>query len=364
MNHPYSNRLSRCRIAGTSRNDRSASKPRLDFARVKATACGQWPSILTGFGIPSEVLRDHHGPCPGCGGTDRFRFDDQDGHGSFICSNGGGDPVAGDGFHLLEHVHDWTPQQVLKAVAEALGLALDSPPASRPSPPRPPTPIVKVLDPDELQRRKTKLNAVWGASYQLDHPQAEPARHYLIERGLADIVRDLPNDVRLHPRLTYWQSTSSGSYEEGGDFPALVGLVRNPQGQPISLHRTWLTLGGDRKADVSEPKKLMTGVASITGAAIRLYAADHRLAIAEGIETALSIRAALPDWPVWSAINSHGMKKLILPASIIEVLICADHDSAGLKAAQTLADRLANSDKAVRLIVPEHGDFNDVLKGV
>ena len=105
-------------------------------------------------------------------------------------------------------------------------------------------------------------------------------------------------------------------------------------------------------------------MASITGAAIRLYAADHRLAIAEGIETALSIRAALPDWPVWSAINSHGMKKLSLPASIIEVLICADHDPAGLKAAQTLADRLANSDKAVRLIVPEHGDFNDVLKGV
>ncbi len=112
MNRPYSNRLSRRRIAVNPRIDPSVSRPRLDFADIKAAAQDRWPSILARFGLPTEALRNHHGPCPGCGGVDRFRFDDQDGHGSFICSNGGGDPVAGDGFHLLEHVHDWTPQQV------------------------------------------------------------------------------------------------------------------------------------------------------------------------------------------------------------------------------------------------------------
>ena len=362
MNRSNSSRLSRRRIAATPQIDPAASGPRLDFATVKAAARGQWRSLLEHLGIPSEALRDRHGPCPGCGGTDRFRFDDQDGHGSFICSGGGGDPLAGDGFHLLGHVNAWTPPQTLEAVAEALGLSLDS--ASTPRLPRKhlPTPV-KALNPEELQRRRTKLNAVWSTSYRLDHPLAEPGRCYLAARGLADLRDDLPNDVRLHPRLPYWQPTGHGSYEGMGDFPALVALVRNGQGEPISLHRTWLTACGNQKATVAEPKKLMTGMASIAGAAIRLYPADRRLAIAEGIETALSIRVALPDWPVWSSINSHGMKKLIVPATVTEVVICADHDPAGLDSAHALADRLA-SDKTVRLIVPEQGDFNDVLQGV
>lgn len=42
----------------------------------------------------------------------------------------------------------------------------------------------------------------------------------------------------------------------------------------------------------------------------------------QGIERLFLIRVALPDWPVWSAINSHGMKKLIVPDSVTEVVIC------------------------------------------
>ncbi len=363
MNHIYCNRLNRRRIAANSRIEPSSAKPSLDFATVKAAARGRWRSLLERLGVAREALRDHHGPCPGCGGVDRFRFDDGDGDGTFICSNGGGNPVAGDGFRLLEHVHGWTPQQALKAVAETLDLAFDHEHASQPSPQPSLKPAAKVLDPEELQRRRTKLNAVWRASYQLLHPIAAPARRYLAERGLADLREDWPHDVRLHPRLTYWQSTGENSFVAIGDFPALVALVRNPQGQPVSLHRTWLTLDGDGKATVSAPKKLMTGVASLTGAAIRLYPAERCLAIAEGIETALSIRVALPGWPVWSTINSNGMKNLILPTSAIDVLICADRDEAGIKAAYTLADRLANSDITVRVIAPEQGDFNDLLKG-
>lgn len=362
MNRPHSNRLSRSRIAVTDRNDPSTSKTR-DFADIKAAARHQWPSLLTRFGVANEALSNHHGPCPGCGGVDRFRFDDQDGHGTFICSNGGGDPVAGDGFGLLEHIYHWTTKEVFQEVADALGIACDKESPPRPSRQRPVKCSVKVLAPEERQRRKDKLNAVWRASYPLDHPQAEPARVYFAARGLAELRCDLPCDVRLHPKLTYWQPIGNGHYETVGDFPALVALVRDAQGQPISLHRTWLTGCGNQKAEVPEPKKLMTGVTSITGGAIRLYPADHRLAIVEGIETALSIRVALPDWPVWSAINSGNMKKLLLPPAITEVLICADHDPAGIEAANRLADRLAY-DKTVRMILPAQGDFNDVLKGV
>ena len=66
----------------------------LDFAR------GRWREILPKLGIPSESLRNRHGPCPICGGKDRFRFDDQNGDGSFYCNVCG----AGNGIHLAQKV--------------------------------------------------------------------------------------------------------------------------------------------------------------------------------------------------------------------------------------------------------------------
>ena len=44
---------------------------------VKRAAHGRWPGVLTAFGIPAGMLVNRHGPCPLCGGTDRFRFDDR-----------------------------------------------------------------------------------------------------------------------------------------------------------------------------------------------------------------------------------------------------------------------------------------------
>ena len=60
-------------------------------------------------------------PCPGCGGRDRYRFDDQDGRGTFYCG-GGGNPVSGDGFTLLNHVHGWNFKTAAKEVRIVLGI--------------------------------------------------------------------------------------------------------------------------------------------------------------------------------------------------------------------------------------------------
>ena len=80
---------------------------RLDYRAVRAAAAGRWPALLVALGIADEYLRDRHGPCPGCGGTDRFRYDDRDGAGSWLCSAGGGAPLAGDGFNLLASTDEW-----------------------------------------------------------------------------------------------------------------------------------------------------------------------------------------------------------------------------------------------------------------
>ncbi|MCW9817645.1 primase-helicase zinc-binding domain-containing protein [Escherichia coli] len=39
-------------------------------------ALGHWPRILPALGI--QVLKNRHQPCPVCGGSDRFRFDDRE----------------------------------------------------------------------------------------------------------------------------------------------------------------------------------------------------------------------------------------------------------------------------------------------
>lgn len=57
-----------------------------------------WPAILSQAGI--VVPANHrHGPCPMCGGKDRFRFDDKNGNGTWICNRA--KCGHGDGLDLL-----------------------------------------------------------------------------------------------------------------------------------------------------------------------------------------------------------------------------------------------------------------------
>lgn len=98
-----------------------AHQRRPSFDAVREASRGHWPAILPSLGIPAEHLRNRHGPCPGCGGTDRLRFDDLDGRGTWICG-GAGAVQAGDGFDLLRHVHGWTAGEALRQVARVLGM--------------------------------------------------------------------------------------------------------------------------------------------------------------------------------------------------------------------------------------------------
>lgn len=91
------------------------------FAVAKTAARGNWPKILVALDIESGCLTNKHGPCPGCGGVDRFRFDDRDGDGTWLCGRGGSDPIAGDGFELLVHA-GWSRGVALRHVVDYLVL--------------------------------------------------------------------------------------------------------------------------------------------------------------------------------------------------------------------------------------------------
>ena len=78
------------------------TKPRTaDMAR------GKWRGILLTLGVDKSFLTGKHGPCPFCAGDDRFRFDNKDGDGTFICSQCG----AGNGFSFLHRLKGWDFKQ-------------------------------------------------------------------------------------------------------------------------------------------------------------------------------------------------------------------------------------------------------------
>ena len=68
--------------------------------RTIDAAQGKWRGILLELGIPESHLKNKHGPCPMCGGKDRFRFDNKDGRGTYICGQCG----AGNGMDLAMKV--------------------------------------------------------------------------------------------------------------------------------------------------------------------------------------------------------------------------------------------------------------------
>lgn len=101
------------------------TRSKLSFPFVKTEARGQWPSIIQAItGLDSKYFTSIHQDCPisGCGGKDRFKFDDKDGNGTWYCNHGHGGKNAGDGFNLIEHHLGITPSESLFRVAGYLGL--------------------------------------------------------------------------------------------------------------------------------------------------------------------------------------------------------------------------------------------------
>ena len=95
----------------------------LTFPQVRDAALGRWKDLIfPAFAITVPAQKNKHGPCPICGGTDRFRCDDKQGKGTFICNQCG----AGDGFELIVKARGMTHGEVLKEVGAVIGLSADN----------------------------------------------------------------------------------------------------------------------------------------------------------------------------------------------------------------------------------------------
>ena len=106
-------------------------KPKLNSHEIQTQAHGQWTSILSHLAIQVPSNPKRHGPCPACGGKDRFRFDNKDGRGTWYCNRC--ETHSGDGLRLVMKVRRCSFREALELVAGFLGLtAIDTRKAATP----------------------------------------------------------------------------------------------------------------------------------------------------------------------------------------------------------------------------------------
>lgn len=297
---------------------------------LRDLAQGKWRSILPALGLSETFLSGKHGPCPVCGGKDRFRFDDLDGRGTFYCNNCG----AGDGITLALKITDRDFKSLAGEIEQLVGTI----------------PAAASRQVFTEEQKIQSLRRVWNESQPLQ--PGDQVMGYLAARGLK--LADSPIVLRLHPSLPYYEGRALQ-----GRFPAMVAVVTDVHAKGLTLHRTYLQ--GNAKAPVTEPKKLMPGK-PLPGGAIQLFPKEPHLGVAEGIETALAAHQ-LFGIPVWACVSATLLESFKVPEGVQRITIFADHDEsfAGQRAAATLAARLAKT-HAVEIKMPEApGDWLDVL---
>lgn len=212
--------------------------------------------------------------------------------------------------------------------------------------------VCRRSDPPAVDSGAAALrDRLWRTSRPLEHGTV--AVSYLTQRGCA--LPSAAADLRWLPELRH---------PSGWAGPALLALVTDAlTGRPLTLHRTWLAPDGCGKAPVEPPRLLFRGLAK-AGGVVRLWPDDALtigLGIAEGIETALA--AARAFQPVWACLDAGNLASLPVLSGVEALTVFADHDPAGLAAADRVcaAWRAAGAE-ARRWLDPRPGaDCNDYV---
>ena len=291
--------------------------------RIPDAARGRWRELLPALGIDTMFLTGKHVSCPVCGGTDRFRFDNRDGSGSFFCSQCG----SGDGFTLAMKATGKSFRQIADSIAHELGI----------------NNITTHSKPTETKSDPRKLlQNVWDGARKPE--DGSPVSMYLINRVGCQ-----------------WPSNA---IREGIQHTTMVAKITGADDKPVNLHVTYLTKDG-QKADITPNRKVLPGSLP-EGCAIRLAPAAGIMGVAEGIETAISA-SLMFDMPVWACVNANLLAKWIPPEIAKVVYVFGDNDLnyTGQAAAYRLANRLSVQFKlGVEIRIPDlpGTDWNDIHK--
>ena len=227
-------------------------------------------------------------------------------------------------------------------------------------------------DAADQEKRMRAARAIWLEAVPIG---GTPAALYLEARGitLAGLGGRWPGALRYHPDL--WCGEASIR------LPALVAAINGPDGQHIATHRTWIGPCANPPRPVVWRKALLTNpkltLGTYAGGYIRLTRggsgkpwtaldSSDTVAIAEGIETALSVAVLVPEWRVLAAVSLANIGRLKLPPAARRIIVCADNDRPGSPAAdgkERALKHLLATGAEVRLAHPDipYKDWNDQL---
>ena len=298
--------------------------PSWQAGRTEKRARNRWREILPQLGIDTRFLKNEHGPCPLCGGTDRYRFDDLNGTGSYYCNQCGS---GRSGIILLSKLHNWSYAEACAAVDKTLG-------------------------DDRSAGRKTYQRH--DATSLLDAP-AEARDHTLPIAYLAHRLGVLPAAVPLsvtrmvgHKALGYFDPPPQRSKAKPtlvGEWPCAVFETVAADGR-THAHRIYLAPGGAGKAELPvmpdgkprDAKKSATKAKgdNIAGCSV-LWGDPERarwLIVTEGIENGAAVALAFAAEieagriVVAAAISAAGIKAFQPYPATERVTVAADRDEA------------------------------------
>jgi hypothetical protein len=261
------------------------------------------------------------GPCPQCGGCDRFAVSIH--KQCFLCRGCG---RSGDVIAMVQHIDqcDFTTAVQTLAGTERKPIA----------------PVVKSTQEKESDQQKTeRALRIWDEASEVNGTLAE---EYLKRRGL-----ELPEADHA---LRFYSPCAFGADK----YPCLIALFRDiVTNEPRAIHRIAITAGG-----ILIGKRMLGRVG---GAAIKLDAdadVEHGLAVGEGIETMIAarMRGFRPAW----ALGSAGTLKTFPVLDGVDALtVVVDNDppdkngrQAGQEAAAECSQRWTAAGREVRRIVP------------
>ncbi|MDU7813502.1 MAG: primase-like DNA-binding domain-containing protein [Atlantibacter hermannii] len=284
-------------------------------------ACGHWPRILPALGV--KVIKNRHQACPVCGGSDRFRFDDKEGRGTWFCNQCG----AGDGLKLVEKVFDVKPSEAARKVNAVTG---SLPPVSP-----------EVITATEAATEADRKTAAALAVKLMEKTRTATGNAYLTRKGFP-----------AHECLTLTTTHKTG----GVTFNAGEVVVPLYDGTGALINLQLINAGGD--------KRTLKGGA-VKGCCHTLEGkkqAGKRLWIAEGYATALTVHH-LTGETVMVALSSVNLLSLASLARqkypACQIVLAADRDLNG--EGQTKAAAAADACGGTVVLPPVFGDWNDAF---
>jgi putative DNA primase/helicase len=331
-------------------------------ARADALVHGRWPDILMAAGMSDQFFRRSNGPCPFCGGADRYQWSDKHG-GVWVCRKCT-DGHYQDGYAMLVKHKGYT--YFWQAIDYLLGENDLDTPISR-------LPVRREVPAVDVEKNLSRMTALWKATREVR--EGDPVHQYLHRRvpGLSFA----PEMIRFHPALEYWAPPPEGADRPVllGKFPAMVAQAFDAKGRFVQLHKTYLTEDG-QKASVPNVKKTDRGI-GVNGFAVPMMQVNgDTLGVAEGIESALG-GAMLRGIPVWPCLNGPSMAAFDVPEHLLQqverFVIFTDHDalkalppsskgqrfrSAGSHYAEQLAERIRARGKRVLVVKPSRVGFD------